>query len=357
MDASSGRISGVVLAGGYQWADSALGEVPRPLLPVAQRPLITYGLRWLGDAGIERVTVCSNSGSAALRSTLSAEGLGLEGLDLDYYEDWTPRGPAGCVHDAALDHDADDLVVTDGGSVPGFDLRALIAEHRSSRAAITIAVQRGLSAMGRPCLPTPTGVYVISRRVLASVPRSGFQDIKENLIPRLYRAGERVVSHVIRGECPRVLDAATYLAVNHWAVEHLVESPNPPADYTSFGDTLSHTSARIALDARLVGPVLVGPGARVMAGAVVVGPATLGTGCIVGEGALIARSVLGERSTVGAGARVDRSVLAEQAVVDDEDTLYGEVRMSLRAVAAASPLSWLRPAESVAPGHARPAIP
>jgi NDP-sugar pyrophosphorylase family protein len=357
LDSSPARISGVVLAGGYQWADSALGEVPRPLLPVAQRPLITYGLRWLSEAGIQRVTVCSNSGSAALRATLSQPGLGLDELDLDYYEDWTPRGPAGCVHDAALDHDTDDIVVTDGGSVPGFDLGALIAEHRSSRAAVTIAVQRGISAMGRPSLPTPTGVYVLARRVLASVPRSGFQDMKENLIPRLYRAGERVVSHVIRGECPRVLDADTYLAVNHWAVEHLVEQPVTPIDYTSFGDTLSHTSARIALDARLVGPVLVGPGARIMAGAVIVGPATLGSGCIVGEGALIARSVLGERSTVGAGARVDRSVLADEALVDDGDTLYGEVRVSSRAAGGASSVPWLRPSEAPASGHTRPALP
>jgi hypothetical protein len=77
----------------------------------------------------------------------------------------------------------------------------------------------------------------------------------------------------------------------------------------------------------------------------------------VGEGALIARSVLGERSTVGAGARVDRSVLADEALVDDGDTLYGEVRMSSRAAGGASTIPWLRPSEAPAPGHTRPALP
>jgi len=37
----------------------------------------------------------------------------------------------------------------------------------------------------------PAGVYVFERRALEHVASTGFQDIKENLIPRLHRAGER----------------------------------------------------------------------------------------------------------------------------------------------------------------------
>jgi hypothetical protein len=41
---------GIVLAGSYQGADRAFSDIPRPLVPIAQAPLISYALRWLAGA-------------------------------------------------------------------------------------------------------------------------------------------------------------------------------------------------------------------------------------------------------------------------------------------------------------------
>lgn len=96
-----GTIRGVVLAGVHQWDDSALdGALPRPLLPVVHQPLVGYSLQWLRDGGVTNDTVCANSDSRLVRQYLG-DGACI-GLDLAYYEDWTPRGPAGCVRDAGL---------------------------------------------------------------------------------------------------------------------------------------------------------------------------------------------------------------------------------------------------------------
>jgi len=201
------RAHGIVLAGVYPGGQSELDQLaPRPLLPVAQQPLITYALRWMKGGGLDRATICANSASRAIRSHLDGSALAMR---VDYLEDWSPRGAAGCVRDAGMTTDADTFVVADGTAVPVVDLAELLADHQTSQAAITIVV--GADATGRL---RPSGVYVFDRRALAHIPEDGFQDIKEKLIPRLYAAGESVSTHMAAGVAPRVVNAGTYLALN-----------------------------------------------------------------------------------------------------------------------------------------------
>ncbi len=133
------RTQAIVLAGVHLWEESAFDNaMPRPLLPVAQQPLICHALRWLRAAGIHRATICANSTSRFIRRCLGP-GDRLD-MDLDYYEDWTPRGPAGCARDAARDVPAGRYVVVDGTIIPQVDLAGMLACHRQSAAAVTVAV-------------------------------------------------------------------------------------------------------------------------------------------------------------------------------------------------------------------------
>src|SRR3954466_345016 len=113
IDAPASHVVGIVLAGSYHSADSAFqGSLPRPLLPVAQIPVIGYVLRWLRDANVTRATICANSGSRAIQGCV-ADGANLS-MQIDYMEDPSPRGPAGCASDAAKNHGADTFIVVDG---------------------------------------------------------------------------------------------------------------------------------------------------------------------------------------------------------------------------------------------------
>src|SRR5262245_11728024 len=125
------RVRGVVLAGTYHWSNSSFED----LLP---RPLVTYAMRWFRDGGIPRVTLCANSASRAVRSILGG-GSRLT-MSIEYHEDWTPRGAAGCVRDAASRSDADTLVIADGTAIPAVNIGLLLDDHRSARAAVTIVV-------------------------------------------------------------------------------------------------------------------------------------------------------------------------------------------------------------------------
>src|SRR5262249_14290437 len=159
---------------------------------------------------------------------------------------------------------------------------------------------------------SPAGVFVFDARVLSHIPETGYQDIKEMLIPRLYRAGERVRMHSACGACPRVSSPESYLAVNAWLLERLGAAP---AGCVGVGEAWVDGRAEVDADARLIGPVLVGPEARVAARALVVGPTVIGTGSQIGPGALGCRSVIWDRCRIGEEGHVDRCILTDDAVV------------------------------------------
>jgi len=357
--AQAADVVAIVLAGTYHSTDSTfLGSLPRPLVPVAQVPVIGYVLSWLSDADVARATICANSGSRAIERCVG-DGAGLS-MVLDYIEDATPRGPAGCARDASIKHTADTFVVVDGTVIPDFDLRLLLDTHRASGATVTAVVHdsAGSNGANRPRSVSPAGIYAFSRGAFDALSAHGFQDIKEHLIPALRRQRQRVMAFHSPQFCPRVLNAETYLAVNHWTIERIPTHRNifeRWGPFTVTGEVASHATANVHSTARIVGPVILGEGVSIGANAVIVGPTSIGPRTQVGAGALVCRSVLWSGSDIGEAAFVDASVIGDGFVIPAHSAVHGEVKMNCqkadakkwRLAPAAPPL---RPAAAAAAG-------
>jgi len=308
------NVTGVVLVGAHPWRNSAFDRLPpRPLIPVAHRPLISYSLSWLSDSGIHNVTVCANRETQALESRLVRHVP--RGMSVSYQEDEMPRGAAGAVRDAVSSSDADIFVVAEGTAIPNLNLRDLLDAHRASGAVATVVGYPASGRDGKAGAQVPSGIYVFNREALDAIPLHGFHDIKENLIPQLYRSNQRVIAYTANGSNPRVLGASSYLAANEWMVEQLVSSGEALDGYVRSGESLIHGDAVIAESAVFVGPVLVAPGARVLSNAVVVGPTSIGREATIGRGALVSRSAIWRRSLVGEHSVADRCILADDSIV------------------------------------------
>jgi NDP-sugar pyrophosphorylase family protein len=329
----SNQTKGILLAGAHPWTNSGFDLLaPRSLAPIAHRPLIWYALSWLDSHGIREVAVCGNRETRALQSRLA--GHVPEKMTAVYHEDAMPRGAAGSTRDAALATDADTFVVADATSVPSLDLRDLLRAHRTSGASVTVAVHAERRSNGNPALHVPSGIYVFDRAAFEHVPPVGFFDIKEHLIPRLYAAGTAVVPYESDAPTPRVLDASTYMSVNEWMVEHLIDRGQEHGGYARRGRSLVHREAFIAADAALEGAVLVAPGARVLSGAVVIGPASIGRDSTISNGVLVSRSAVWRRSVIGEHSVVDRCIIGDDAIVEPgRRTVGGVVTVERRSTA------------------------
>ena len=322
---------GIVLAGVHAWGNGVLEEViARPLLPIAARPLIGHILHWLRDGGVLEAAVCGNSDTSVLRRSLG-DGETFN-VSLIYFEDVTPRGPAGCARDAALSSTAEIFVVVDGSVLPRIDLAALVDTHRRGKAALTLVVAGAGGADSQSNgVQEPVGIYVFSRSALAEVGAAGYQDIKETLIPNLYRRGERIVTHVVPGDSTlRVTNAASYLALNMWAVQGMAQQAAMPEGYARINEAWIDPSARVDPTALFVGPALVGAKCVIEAGTLVVGPTTIGVESTIEPRAVVSRSAVWDRCRVGTGALLDHCILTDDARVGPEMVVRNTVRVAPR---------------------------
>jgi mannose-1-phosphate guanylyltransferase len=263
--------------------------------------------------GVGEVAVCGNRETRLLKERIGRHVP--RGLTVSYHEDPMPRGAAGSARDAASTSHADTFIVADATLIPNINLHELLSQHHASGACVTVVVHSAVEN-GYAGRRVPSGIYVFSRRAFDAVPSRGFCDIKEELIPRLHAAGERIVAYHAAEETPRILDSSTYMAVNEWIVEHFVNSGEEMDGYVRVADALIHRDAFVADDATIVGPVLIGPGARILSQAVVIGPSSVGRDATIESGGVVSRSAIWRRSTIGEGASADRCVVADDAVIE-----------------------------------------
>ena len=341
-------VCGIVLAGSQNWGEGRFEQVLRgPLLPVAQTPLVCYSLDWLRLGGVQDAILCANRSTGAVREFLgNGESIG---INVEYYEDVEPRGPAGCAHDAARFSDASVFVVVEGSMIPSLDLAALLQEHATSGAAATVVVEvERRTRPGSQADPRQAGgIYVFDRRVLEGVAARGYQDIKQGLLEQLYRAGELVLTYEVQGIAPRVLDAATYASVDRWLITEEIRHPRFLTDYHHVGEGLHHPSAVVHPTARIIGPVVLGADVVVEANAVLIGPTSIGRGSVVSADAVVSRSCVWERCVVGESSHVDTSLLSDEAKVMRGEWLFAAAHLPVTTVRPPAPSRAARPSRRI----------
>ncbi|MFA5865304.1 MAG: NDP-sugar synthase [Phycisphaerae bacterium] len=327
--AQGNSVRGIILAGVHRWDKFSFdGIMPRSLVPIGHWPLISFVMEWFREAGIQEATICANSASLMVRKGLG-DGSPF-GMKLDYYEDWVPRGPAGCVRDAGNRSDAEVFVVADASTIPQLDMADLLAAHKASGAVMTAVLSREPQKgeyTPETCL-TPTGIYVFGRQVLDFIRETGYQDIKEVLIPRLHDCGHRVRGYVVEEPCLRVTDAWSYLAANEKVAQQISEQNEDLPEYSRIGEGYIHRTAQYSADVKFIGPVLVGRGTRIGREATIIGPTVIGAQCEIGKGTIVGRCVLWDQSVIGEHCRLDGCLLTTGAAVPSRTTLTRAIHQS-----------------------------
>ena len=128
----------VILVGGEGTRLRPLtSTVPKPVVPLVDRPFIAYMLEWLARHGVDDVVMSCGFLATAVRNVL---GDGSQyGLRLRFIEEPEPRGTAGALKYAAdlLD---ERFLMLNGDVLTDLDLTAQIAQHESTGAVATLAL-------------------------------------------------------------------------------------------------------------------------------------------------------------------------------------------------------------------------
>jgi NDP-mannose synthase len=182
--------------------------LPKPLLPIGDRPILEIILRQLAAAGFERVDLCVGHLGDLIRVYFSDGTVLPEGLELDWH--WEPGEPLGTAGALRVVPGLDTTFLAMNGDIlTTLDYRELMAHHRESDATLTIAVQgrrveidlgvleldgdRVTAYNEKPALTydVSMGIYAYEPRALDHLPSDGPCSFPE-LVQRLLAAGEHV---------------------------------------------------------------------------------------------------------------------------------------------------------------------
>jgi NDP-mannose synthase len=240
-------VKAVILAGGRGTRLAPYTSIlPKPLLPIGDRPILEHVLKQLLLAGIQDVTLCVGYLSHLIRAVLEDGNSRHPRPRLHYVQEHEPLGTVGPLR--LVEGLDETFLLMNGDVLTRLDFVDLVASHRASGSVLTIAAHRRVvkvdygvlgidgdvveSFHEKPEIPmsVSAGIYVMEPEVLDSVPASGYFDFPD-LVHALLAAGRPIGAYEYGGFWLDLGRPEDYRhAVEFWqnAPEELEGLPEPP---------------------------------------------------------------------------------------------------------------------------------
>jgi mannose-1-phosphate guanylyltransferase len=328
-------VQALILAGGEGTRLRPLtSTIPKAVVPLVGRPLISYMLEWLRGHGVDEAILSCGFMADGVRRVLG-DGSAL-GVKLQYIEEPRPLGTGGALR-LAQDLLHDRFLMLNGDMLTDLDLTAQLAEHERTGARVTLGLigvedpsayglvrrdgQGGVTEFVEKPSPDEidsnlisVGAYVIEREVLDSLPSAGTKfSIEREVFPEL--VGDGLYGHESVGYWLDLGTPERYLQATFDILGGDVK--------TAIGRRLAQSGGTLyegggdAVAGTVHPPALIGLDCHVPAGATIGGRTVLGTGVRLEAGAHIDGSVLLDGCRVGAGARVSAAILGPGVMIGD----------------------------------------
>ncbi len=225
----------IIMAGGKGNRLRPLTDtVPKPMVPIIDKPVLEYTIRHLIRYGIKDMIITVGYKSDMIIDTFK-KGDSF-GANISYCIETEPLGTAGGVKNAGRNLDEDILIVS-GDAVTNIDLFEMYTFHKKKNAIFTLACKeledvKGMGVikidnsskitefMEKPEQTTEklvnTGIYIMSPTVLKMIP-DGFYDFGRDLLPRL-TAG--LYAYETKNFWSDIGTLTSYYTTNHFVAEN-----------------------------------------------------------------------------------------------------------------------------------------
>src|SRR4051812_22853992 len=348
----------LILAGGEGTRLRPLtSTVPKPVVPLVDRPFIGFMLDWLRSHGVDDVVMSCGHMASGVRDVLG-DGDDL-GIHLRYVEEPRPLGTGGAVK-FAEDLLDERFLMLNGDVLTDIDLTAQLEQHERTGAVGTLALvpvddprAYGLVRLTeeravREFVEKPSadqidtnlisaGAYVLERSVLDLIPVGRNVSIEREVWPRL--VGDGLYGYAADAYWLDIGTPERYLQGTFDILEGNVRT----AVAERLGDGFIDVAADVRSEGRVIPPALVERGCRIDAGAHIGSLVVLGEGVSVGEGSSIERAVvlngteIGPRCTlrdciVAGGVRIGEGATVSGGAVIGEGVTIGAGNVLTRGV-------------------------
>lgn len=324
--------------------------IPKPLIPILQKPVMEFLLDLLAQHGFDQIMVNV--------SHLAHE---IEG----YFKDGQRYGVhlaysfEGSIEDGDLQGDAlgsaggirkiqdfnpffdDTFVVLCGDALIDLDLTAAVKWHKEKGAIATVITKsvpkedvtsygvvvtddedRILSFQEKPSVEEAlstkinTGIYIFEPEVIDFIPPKCEFDIGGQLFPKLVEAKAPFYALDMEFEWVDIGKVPDYWQAIQSVLEGKIKNVPIPGIEVAPG---IYTGLNVAVNLDKVdiqGPVYIGGMTRIEDGAKIIGPTMIGPSCWICSGAIVESSVIFEYSRLGSGVRLKDKLVFGRYCVD-----------------------------------------
>jgi mannose-1-phosphate guanylyltransferase len=331
-------VQALILAGGEGTRLRPLtSTVPKPVVPMVDRPFIAFMLDWLRSHGVDDVVMsCGHLASGVHNVLGDGEALGLR---LRYVEEPRPLGTGGALKYAEQLLD-ERFLMLNGDVLTDIDLTGQMEQHERTGARATLALTpvEDPTAYGLVRLddsgavtefvekPAPdqidtnnisAGVYVLERSVLELLAPGEPASIERDVFPRL--VGKGLYGCVSRGYWLDIGTPERYLQGTFDILEGSVGTQVAER----MGSGYVCVEQGVDNEGRIVPSALVESGCRIGEGARIGGRAVLEHGVTVGEGTTIEASVVMRGAEIGSNCTLRGCIVGGGVRVGDHCVVEG----------------------------------
>jgi mannose-1-phosphate guanylyltransferase len=298
-------------------------EIPKPMVPVLDRPVMEHIVGLLREHGFTEVVANVSHLPEQIRGRFGDGSA--HGISLTYSEESELLGTAGGVRNVAEFFGDESFLVISGDALTDIDLGALRAAHESHDGMATLSVKRVADTsqigvvltgsdrrvQGFQEKPDPAealsdlgncGIYVFRPEIFDHFPSEPFVDWAMDVFPALLERDVSFYVHEVEGYWNDIGNLDEYRQGNFDALAGKVRIDHGAGEAGE--GVLAGDGARLN-DAKIQPPAFIGAGAELGKGVRIEGPAVVGAGSRIGGGARLREAVLLPGTEVSAGAIIE----------------------------------------------------
>jgi mannose-1-phosphate guanylyltransferase/phosphomannomutase len=332
----------VIMAGGFGTRLRPLTmSIPKPMVPLANRPMMGHIVELLKRHGIHDVVSVLYFQPEQITSYFE-DGAAF-GISMAYMTAEADYGTAGAVKNAQSML-SERFIIISGDVLTDFDISAAVAYHQAKGAMATILLTRvpqplqyGIvmtDADGRITrfLEKPswgevfsdtinTGIYILEPEVLDLIPARTEFDFSKDLYPLMLQKGLPLYGYIADGYWKDVGNLSEYQLAHADVLAGRVNIAIPgercDSSYCQPGLTLAPSAA-------LEGMVVTGRNVTVGADARITN-CVIGDDVVIGEGTVLSNTVVWPRTTIGSGATLSNDVVCNDVLIGSHVTVRDNV--------------------------------
>ncbi|MEM7592832.1 MAG: NDP-sugar synthase [Cyanobacteria bacterium P01_A01_bin.83] len=323
--------------------------IPKPLIPILQKPVMEFLLELLRQHGFDQIMVNVSHLAHEIEGYFRDGqrfgvdiGYSFEGSIVDGELVGAAVGSAGGLR-KIQDFNAffdDTFVVLCGDALIDLDLTAAVKKHRANGAIATVVTKKvpkedvpsyGVvvtdeagkikSFQEKPSVEEAlstdinTGIYIFEPEIFDYIPPNQEYDIGGELFPKLVDKQAPFYAVSMDFEWVDIGKVPDYWHAVRGVLTREIKNVNIPGTEVAPG---IYTGLNVAVNwdkVNIEGPVYIGGMTKIEDGAKIIGPAMIGPNCYICSGATVDNSVIFEYSKLGEGIRlVDKLVFGRYCV-------------------------------------------